>query len=101
MQVTVLERIALLNLLPREGNILTVRTIRDLKKKLEFTESDIKTLDLKPEGQMIRWSHEKEFELTVEFTDGESGIIKAELKRLDEEKKLTADHISLYEKFME
>ena len=42
------ERILLRNLLPKEGDLSTVRIVRELRQSLEFTEEDLARLNISP-----------------------------------------------------
>ena len=101
------ERFALLGLLPSEGNFATLKVVRKLRESLSLTEEEIKHFEVKQiptsGGQsQLTWSVEKATE-EKEFEFGEFAIdmIKTELKKLEEDKKLEDKHFSLYEKFIE
>src|SRR4030042_2235 len=106
MKLSVLERILLLGLLPKEGNILTVRLIRTLREKIEFKEEEIKLFEIKTVSSttgdaLITWNKKAETEVEIDITTLEKTIIVEQLKDVNDKKKLTPDHISLYEKFLE
>ena len=43
--LSVLERITLLGLLPKEGTILTLRVLRDLQRETSFSEAELTALE--------------------------------------------------------
>jgi len=101
------ERFALLGLLPQEGNFATIKVVRKLRESLSLTEEEIKYFGVKTVttngGQsQLTWSPEHSDE-TKEFEFGEFAVevIKSKLKQLEESKKLTNEHFSLYEMFIE
>jgi len=101
------ERFSLLGILPSEGNFASLKVVRKLREDLSLTEEEIKYFDVKQipssGGQsQLTWSPEKAME-TKEFVFGEfaEDMIKAKLKKFEEEKKLEDKHFSLYEKFIE
>jgi len=101
MKLTILERILLLQILPTEGDLITLKVIRDLQNVLGFSEADYKKYKIEQENGQITWNIEegrKEVELKV----GEKAqdIIKESFQKLDKEKKLEAKHINLYERFV-
>jgi hypothetical protein len=100
MQLTILERILALNVLPKEGDITTLRIIRDLQRDLSFTEEEHKEFQFKFDGGNIQW---KEGAPPKEIEIGEKAreIIGSALKAIDKDKKLTMEHLSLYEKFVD
>ena len=106
MKLSILERILLRGVLPREGNILTVRIVRTLREKIEFKEEEIKLFEIKTVTSesgdpLITWSKKSETDIEIDITEGENTIIVERLKDLNDKNKLNIDHISLYEKFME
>lgn len=99
MKLSVLERILVLNALPAEDDIITMRTLRGLKKDLGFTEDELVKLEFKTEDGKTHWNKtvgEREF--TLHPKAGE--LISNALKKLSDTKKLTENHIDLYEKFV-
>ncbi len=108
MILTVLERLVLLNLLPKEGDFTTLKLVRVAREDLSF--NDIENQKLKFESTsgsdgkgQVNWNMEAAKELLRDFTIGEMmtiEIVKA-LKKLEDEKKLTDEHFTLYEKFVE
>ncbi len=102
MTLGVLERILLLNLLPRESDVTTIRIIRDIRKELGFTEEEHKILNFKLEGNKTVWDEKVGSTLDKDFTFGEKifSIIVEELVKLNHAKKLTEHHLTLWDKFI-
>lgn len=101
MKFNLLEKIMISNILPAEGNIKTLMIIKDIKKKVELTQDDYKEYDINvmPNGT-IRWSEKGSLaEFEIEFTELETIEIKLALQKLDKEKKLSIDHLSLVNLF--
>jgi len=107
MLLNVNERLIILNILPQEGNILTLRILRKLKENLSFTEEEHKVLNFKTiQDKFMQWStvtpdgtsipQEKEIDIGEKASD----LIKEALKKLDDDKKLTEGHMSVYDKFI-
>ena len=100
MQLGIIDRIQLLNILPEQGGIVTLRIVAELREALGFSESDITTAGIKQDEQgRITWNASAELEKDVTIGDTAKGIIKAALKKLDEEQKLTAGMIPLWDMF--
>ena len=104
MKITVGERVRLLSMLPGEGDILSLKILRKLREDLSFSEDEQKLYELKqrPEIGQITWDPnytnvEKEVEIGVRGLE----IIKEVLEGLNKQKKLRADLIELYERFVE
>ena len=45
MKLAILERVKLLEVLPKEGDILTLKILRKLRESLSFSEAELKTFD--------------------------------------------------------
>jgi len=101
MKLSVHERLLLLNLLPATGDITSIKLLRKAKEDLSFNEKENKDLGFVQDGEMLRWNSEKgNVEKDVTIGDIITELIKTELKKMNEEKKLTDQHISIYEKFI-
>jgi len=109
MKLSVLERLVLLNLLPKEGDFTTLKLVRVAREDLSFNDIENQRLKFQslegPEGKgSVQWDMEVAKELANrEFQIGEMMTIKIveELKKLESDKKLTDEHFTLYEKFVE
>lgn len=99
--LNVYERMALLNILPREGNILTLRVIRELREKLGLDDGEIKDMVVKLDSGGEKFDEKKASEAReINFKDTEQSIIKTALIGLNETKKLNLQLVSLYEAFV-
>jgi hypothetical protein len=102
MELNVTERLMLLNMLPVEANITTLRLLRTLKEDLSFNEEENKSLNFVQDGEQLRWNIEAA-ETVKDVTIGEimTVLIAGILTKLNTEEKLTEGHINLYDKFMD
>lgn len=100
MQLSVKSRLLLLNLLPAQGNITTIRVVHDLRRALSFSEQEHKELSLRQTTEGVSWDHIKEQPKEIEIGPRALVLIEDTLKDLDKQKKLTEDHIELYELFV-
>jgi hypothetical protein len=101
MKLLVHERLLLLEMLPKAGNLTTIKLLRVAKEDLSFNDKENKALKFVQEEGMLNWDPaagdiEKEIEIGEIITE----LIITELKRMNEDKELTEQHISLYEKFI-
>lgn len=103
LKLSVYERLVLLNILPKEGNFITLKIIRQLREGLSFNEKEIKDLKLgiNQEKGTATWEQEKDPNKEVEIGREAKKIIVEVLEKLDKDGKLTQEHFSLYEKFVE
>ena len=101
MELTVLERLMIQNLLPTEANFLTLKLMRTFREDLSFSEDELKMLNLRQEGDQVKWN--EGIDLTKDVKVGETmlNMLTEILKKLNDENKLTNEHFSIYEKFME
>lgn len=99
MELSVLERILLLNALPQEGDLTTIIIVRELRETLSFSEDEHKVLKFKDsENGNIQWS--ESVDKKIEIKGKALEIARKALTHLEEQKKLNVGHISLYEKIV-
>ena len=98
MKLTNTDRIILTTILPIEGKYEDIICVKDIKKKVEPTQTEIMEWGLKTIEGSIQWNRsEKNYE--IKFTELESALIKTTLQKKNEEKKLNENLISLYKLF--
>ena len=101
MKLNVLERLILLSILPKEGNFTTLKIIRKLRETLSFSEEEHKALKFKEEDGRLFWDSSYEALKDIHVGEKAEDVIVSTLKKMDEEKKLTDEHFSVYEKFID
>jgi len=100
MILSVFERLLLLNILPKEGDLTTLKIVRTLRDNLSFSEEEHAALQFKREGNSTLWRDDGEVNKDVAIGEKATDIIADALKALNKAKKLTEQHIDLYEKFV-
>ena len=98
MKLTVLERIRLIGLLPKNSGYATFKIISDLQMRLSFTEREYKDFGISEGDGQIVFKSNKEAEIDIGEKAGDI-IIKA-LKDADEQGEINGENITLYEKFI-
>jgi len=101
--LTLKERILLLNILPREGTLVTQKIVKNLRDRFGVSDEDWKTYGMEPIPEMpgqVRWDITKDIGTDFELGDKSLEIIKESLQELDNQKKVTEDFLSLYDKFL-
>lgn len=100
MQLSVKDRLILASNLPQQGDFITMTLIDGLRKKLAFTEEEITACELKSlEGGRASWNTaHPDYEIPMGPKTVE--MVKAHLKKLEQEAKLTTNMLTLYEKFV-
>jgi hypothetical protein len=94
-----LDRVKILQILPPEGNIVTLRVTRDLAKKVGFTAEEHKEFEIQEKDGMVKWNEKAMILKPFELADVEFGLIKTKLDDRDSKGTLTPDMVPLYEKF--
>ena len=102
MRLNILERIIGINILSnyKEGNFITLKTIDNLRTKLLVSEKEVEKYELKTDGNKYTWNDKGSDPAEIDLSDGEQKILRDQLIKLNEENKLTPQHISLYEKIV-
>jgi hypothetical protein len=101
MELTVFDRLILLNILPKEGDFTTLKIVRKLREDLSFSEEEHAALEFKHENGTVQWKQGGDIPKDVPIGEKASDMIADVLKKLDKEKKLQETHFSLYERFVE
>jgi hypothetical protein len=102
MELNVKERLVLANMLPKESNFTTLKIMRKLREELSFNEEEHKALKFNStaDGRLM-WDSSVNLIKDVPIGELMAELIAKDLKKLDKESKLTEDHFSLFEKFVE
>ena len=98
--LTVVDRVILLNVLPKEGNMITLLSLRDLKAELVFSEAENEALGVKMEDGNIMWNKDAEQEKAVEINGTMTKIIVEALLDMDKQGKLNEAMIDTCQKFI-
>lgn len=94
-----LERLLLGRVLPGEGTLITVRVVREFCQVLEFTSDEIAANGIPINGNVTFAQLEAVPAKPITVGPIERELIVAGLEALDKAEKVTAQHVSLYEKF--
>ena len=101
MELSINERLLILSILPKEGNILTLRIVRDLAREVGFSEEELKDWEIKQEGNNVSWNSQKVVSKDIKIGDAAKKVISDEMKKLEKENKLQITYLDLFEKFTE
>ena len=101
MELSVLERLVLLGLLPAEGDILTLRIVQKLRSDLSFSEQDLADYQLVSEDGKVTWSDKATTPKDVTIGPKAQDLIRSALTALSDAKKLQPQHLALYDRFVE
>lgn len=100
MELTLLDRIMVMTMIPKKGNFEKLIIAADLEKKVALTQDEIKEFEIKTgENGAITWkATDKTF--SYEFTELESKLVQDALKEASDKGELTKDHMSIYRLFV-
>lgn len=101
MVLTLLERLVAANVLPNEGDILLMRVRQSLISKLMPSAEETKDYEIVQEaGGGVKWRSDLPQDFEIPLSDAEISILEDGLKELSDQKKLTPDHLTLYDKIV-
>lgn len=102
MQLTVHERLKLLELMPEKSTYAGIREIHRTTLLLMLTNDEVIEIEAKHEGGVLQWNQDKALTLIVDIPMGEwmTEIIRGVLREKDREGDLSPAEISLFEKFI-
>ncbi len=104
MNVTILERVLLMGIIPREGNIIDMNTAQNVRNVAQFSTEELDGLKMVQTESGMQWDAEAANEIgDKDIVVGVSGaeLIKKTLMKLSDEEKLPIDALSLYRKFVD
>lgn len=101
MLLDVKHRLLLLNILPQQGNAVTLRLLMKQQELLSFTEEEHKALGFRSSEGSIEWKHETDTPVDIPIGEVVTGIIVTALKALDTQNKLKPEFLPLYDYFVE
>ena len=99
--LNLLDRIVLPSILKKEADYKTLILNKDINGKVQLTQAELKKYGVEFNGTQMFWNEAgKNAKFEIEFSEFEKIEIQAALKKLDEDKKLTAEYLNLYELFV-
>ena len=101
MKLNIMDRVTLLGLLPAEGDFTTLKTITQLRESLLPSANEVEDCEIVEAGGKITWNDKGKEDVEIVINKLGSSLVVAELQKLNDEKKLRLDHVSLWEKFIE
>jgi hypothetical protein len=100
MNLSVLDRLVLLKILPKEGDYASLKILTNLRLSLSFTEDEMKGWEIKEDQENQRTVWKVDGIADIPIGEKATDIIMDALKKLNREKKLTVDDMTIYEKFI-
>jgi hypothetical protein len=100
--LSVKNRIILVGVLPPVGDITSMKQVRVLREELAFSDEENESLQItnNPDGS-INWNKEGEYDKPIDISPVMDEVIKAKMVELNEQKKLSENHIEIWDMFVE
>lgn len=86
--LNVATRLMLLMHLPEQGSVIEMITIRNIRKKIDFSSQEMEDCQIKNENGRIVWSNNSRT-IDVNFTNGEIDFLKKIINNLDKQGLIT------------
>jgi len=103
MILEIQERLALMDLLPKEGDYAALKTLRRSREMLSFTPEELEELEFSnPEPSILKWNIQKAAKMgrDIPVDEWTTNTVREILIKMSSEKKLTDQLFVLYEKFV-
>jgi hypothetical protein len=98
MFLSIKERLTLLGMLPQQGTMQAMKSLRILKEALAFDQEESDRLQVRQDGDMIYWDQEKEEPKSVKIGSVELSLIMDKIKELDDNGEITDMHVELFDR---
>ena len=99
-ELSVKDRLVLLNILPEQSSLATLRIVRELREELSFSEDEHKATQMRnlDDGRLM-WEEGMVPDKGIEIGPKAANVIRDALAKLDEGDELTMDHLDLCDEF--
>ena len=95
MKLNVKERVAILQMLPETGSLVEMVDIMEIVKKVRLEEEEKNNIEFKETRNSLSWNAVKDLGNDIEFKHEEISILKAAVRRLDEEKRINVSNLDI------
>lgn len=95
MKLNVKERVAILQMLPETGSLVEMVDIMEIVKKVRLEEEEKNNIEFKETKNSLSWNTFKDLGKDIEFKHEEISILKAAVRRLDEEKRINVSNLDI------
>ncbi len=104
MKLSVLERLIVLNILPKEGDVTALRVLRDLAGRLSFSEEELALLQfilIPGPPERTEWKKDVVGEVEILLGPKAHNLIVESFEALNQAKQMKMEFLPVYEKFTE
>lgn len=95
MNLSVKDRIAIMDMLPQAGSISEMIDIMEIIKKVRLGQEEKTEIEFRESQGSISWNASSDKGKEIEFSFEELSILKAAVKKLDSEKKVNAANLDI------
>ena len=89
MKLTIKDRIVLPEILPQQGNMIEMLVADSITKKTRFTAREVTDFKLCQKGETLTWDENVDTDVEIDFEQSEVNLLKEQLRKLDEEKRIS------------
>lgn len=95
MNLSVKDRIAIMDMLPQAGSISEMIDIMEIIKKVRLDQEEKSKIEFRESQGSISWNATLDKGKEIEFSFEELSILKVAVKKLDSEKKVNAANLDI------
>lgn len=99
MNLSIKERLVLLNILPGQETYANMLVIKNLRDEVGFSEEDHQYLGITENDGDVSWDPDKQADKEVSIGVTAYGIIKKAFKKLDSDQMVSIELMDVYERF--
>jgi len=103
MELGILDRLVLLQVVPKQGDITTIKLVQDFISECGFSEEELEEYKIGETAQGgAKWDDPEDNPYTKDVSIGDRlfRMIKKEFQNLNKKKQLQLSHIKVYDKFI-
>ena len=99
-ELSVKDRLVLLNILPEQSSLATLRIVRELREGLSFSEEEHQATTMRnlDDGRLM-WEEGMVPDKEIEIGPKAASVIRDALAKLDQSDELTMDHLDMCDEF--
>jgi hypothetical protein len=98
-KLSIRQRIVLLSILPEQGDLLSLRIVRQLREDLSFSEAEQADCQLVSDAGQVRWKEGAVPDKAIDIGPKGQEVVRTALKKLDDDKALRLDQLDLCDLF--
>jgi len=100
VELTVSERLTLMQMNPAKADIWTLKMVQKFRDDLGFDEDEVKALGFKSEGGNVQWRSDAPQEKDIHVPESVQALIAGILREMSGKELLMMAHLSLWDKFV-